>query len=164
MAGDEDARIVNAASLSKQLVERVLAERSRQVDLIASAPSIDRRRAQRRATSSRQRGLAKMGMAAARGHVPVDALAASRRARESISHRSASQARHRGSHGHRRIRVQRGDHVAVVGLRAERRRLVAERPGPTGSTAQATADSGHAAHGRRARVARFATAGRRSAS
>ena len=39
MAGDEDARILSAASLSKQLVERVLAERSRQVDLIASAPS-----------------------------------------------------------------------------------------------------------------------------
>ena len=32
MAGDEDARIVNAASLSKQLVERVLAERMRQVE------------------------------------------------------------------------------------------------------------------------------------
>src|SRR3954465_12950010 len=40
MAGDEDARIVNAASLSKQLVDRVLAERIRQVDLIASAPSV----------------------------------------------------------------------------------------------------------------------------
>ena len=42
MAGDEDARIVNAASLSKQLVDRVLAERARQVELIASAPSVDR--------------------------------------------------------------------------------------------------------------------------
>src|SRR3954469_12725011 len=40
MAGDEDARIANAASLSKQLVDRVLAERSRQADLIASAPSV----------------------------------------------------------------------------------------------------------------------------
>src|ERR1041385_1907571 len=40
MAGDEDARIVNAASLSKQLVDRVLAERVRQVDLIASAPQV----------------------------------------------------------------------------------------------------------------------------
>jgi methyl-accepting chemotaxis protein len=40
MAGDEDARIVNAASLSKQLVDRVLAERARQVDLIASAPQV----------------------------------------------------------------------------------------------------------------------------
>ena len=48
MAGDEDARIVNAASLSKQLVERVLAERVRQVELIASAPSVDRRREERR--------------------------------------------------------------------------------------------------------------------
>ena len=40
MAGDQDARIVNAASLSKQLVDRVLAERARQVDLIASAPQV----------------------------------------------------------------------------------------------------------------------------
>ncbi|HXT16993.1 MAG TPA: methyl-accepting chemotaxis protein [Gemmatimonadaceae bacterium] len=40
MAGDEDARLTNAASLSKQLVERVLAERARQVELIASAPSV----------------------------------------------------------------------------------------------------------------------------
>lgn len=40
MAGDEDARLVNAVSLSKQLIDRVLAERARQVDLIASAPSV----------------------------------------------------------------------------------------------------------------------------
>ncbi|HEX4681302.1 MAG TPA: methyl-accepting chemotaxis protein, partial [Gemmatimonadaceae bacterium] len=40
MAGDEDARVTNAASLSKQLVERVLAERERQVELIASTPSV----------------------------------------------------------------------------------------------------------------------------
>ena len=40
LARDEEARIVNAATLSKQLVERVLVERSRQVDLIASAPSV----------------------------------------------------------------------------------------------------------------------------
>src|SRR6266496_4299574 len=40
MAGDEDARIVNAASLSKRLVDRVLSERVRQVDLIASAPHV----------------------------------------------------------------------------------------------------------------------------
>lgn len=40
MAGDEDARIANAASLSEQLVDRVLAERARQVDLIASVPSV----------------------------------------------------------------------------------------------------------------------------
>src|SRR5476649_2275333 len=39
MADDANARIANAASLSKQLVERVLAERSRQVELIASSPS-----------------------------------------------------------------------------------------------------------------------------
>ena len=40
MADDEDARIINAASLSKQLVDRVLSERARQVDLIASAPQV----------------------------------------------------------------------------------------------------------------------------
>jgi methyl-accepting chemotaxis protein len=40
MAGDEDARIVNSASLSKQLVDRVLSERARQVDLIASSPQV----------------------------------------------------------------------------------------------------------------------------
>jgi methyl-accepting chemotaxis protein len=40
MAGDEDARIVNSASLSKQLVDRVLAERARQVELIASSPQV----------------------------------------------------------------------------------------------------------------------------
>src|SRR5436309_292371 len=40
MAGDEDARLTNAASLSKQLVERVLAERARQVELIASSPTV----------------------------------------------------------------------------------------------------------------------------
>ena len=40
MSGDEDDRIINAASLSKQLVDRVLSERARQVDLIASAPQV----------------------------------------------------------------------------------------------------------------------------
>jgi len=40
MEGDSDAGIINAASLSKQLVERVLAERSRQVDLIATSPFV----------------------------------------------------------------------------------------------------------------------------
>jgi methyl-accepting chemotaxis protein len=40
MADDENARIANAASLSRQLVERVLAERSRQVDLITSSPTV----------------------------------------------------------------------------------------------------------------------------
>src|SRR5215467_7833483 len=39
MSRDEDARIINAATLSRQLVDRVLAERTRQVDLIASSPS-----------------------------------------------------------------------------------------------------------------------------
>jgi methyl-accepting chemotaxis protein len=40
VAGDEDAHIVNAASLSKQLVDRLLAERARQVEIIASEPSV----------------------------------------------------------------------------------------------------------------------------
>ncbi|MGE5732623.1 MAG: methyl-accepting chemotaxis protein, partial [Gemmatimonas sp.] len=40
VAGDEDAHIVNAASLSKQLVERLITERTRQVELIASEPSV----------------------------------------------------------------------------------------------------------------------------
>jgi methyl-accepting chemotaxis protein len=40
MAGDENARIENAASLSTQLVDRVLSERARQVELVAAAPSV----------------------------------------------------------------------------------------------------------------------------
>ncbi|HEY9230307.1 MAG TPA: hypothetical protein VIP11_26885, partial [Gemmatimonadaceae bacterium] len=56
MAGDEDARIVNSATLSKHLVDRVLAERSRQVDLIASAPSVIAAAA-KGGQSSRERGL-----------------------------------------------------------------------------------------------------------
>ncbi|HTJ21405.1 MAG TPA: methyl-accepting chemotaxis protein [Gemmatimonadaceae bacterium] len=40
VAGDEDAHIVNAASLSKQLVERLITERARQVELIASEPTV----------------------------------------------------------------------------------------------------------------------------
>src|SRR5215470_11717949 len=40
IAGDEDARIVNSASLSEQLVQRLLSERVRQVQLIASEPSV----------------------------------------------------------------------------------------------------------------------------
>jgi methyl-accepting chemotaxis protein len=39
IAGDSDDRLVSAANLSTQLVERVLAERTRQVELIASSPS-----------------------------------------------------------------------------------------------------------------------------
>lgn len=56
MVGDEDARIVNAATLSKQLVDRVLSERSRQVDLIASAPSVIAA-ARKGGDLSRERGL-----------------------------------------------------------------------------------------------------------
>jgi methyl-accepting chemotaxis protein len=56
LAGDENARIANAASLSKQLVDRVLAERTRQVDLIASAPSVIAA-ARKGGDASRQRGL-----------------------------------------------------------------------------------------------------------
>src|SRR5215471_7270468 len=40
IAGDEDARIVNSASLSEQLVQRLLSERARQVQLIAAEPNI----------------------------------------------------------------------------------------------------------------------------
>ena len=40
IAGDEDARIVNSASLSEQLVQRILSERVRQVQLIAAEPNI----------------------------------------------------------------------------------------------------------------------------
>jgi methyl-accepting chemotaxis protein len=40
VAGDEDTHIENAASLSKQLVGRLLAERARQVELIASEPTV----------------------------------------------------------------------------------------------------------------------------
>jgi methyl-accepting chemotaxis protein len=40
IARDEDARIVNSASLSEQLVQRLLSERVRQVQLIAAEPNI----------------------------------------------------------------------------------------------------------------------------
>ncbi len=40
IAGDEDARIVSSALLSEQLVQRLLAERARQVQLIASEPEV----------------------------------------------------------------------------------------------------------------------------
>jgi len=56
IAGDEDARIVNAASLSKQLVDRVLQERARQVDLIATSPAV-LAAAKKGAEVSRSRGL-----------------------------------------------------------------------------------------------------------
>ena len=56
MAGDEAARVENAASLSKQLVERVLAERTRQVDMIASAPTVIAA-ARKGGEVARQRGL-----------------------------------------------------------------------------------------------------------
>src|SRR4051794_4243053 len=56
MAGDEDARVENAASLSKQLVERVLAERTRQVEMIASAPSVIAA-ARKGGAAARERGL-----------------------------------------------------------------------------------------------------------
>ena len=59
-AATRDARIVNAASLSKQLVERVLAERSRQVELIATAPVGDRRRAAAAARRRSRTGLTKL--------------------------------------------------------------------------------------------------------
>ena len=40
VAGDEDGHIVNAAALSKQLVDRLLAERVREVELIAAEPTV----------------------------------------------------------------------------------------------------------------------------
>jgi methyl-accepting chemotaxis protein len=62
IAGDEDARIVNAASLSKQLVDRVLQERARQVDLIATSPAV-LAAAKKGAEVSRSRGLVTMPIA-----------------------------------------------------------------------------------------------------
>ena len=61
VAGDEDARIVNAAALSRQLVERVLDERARQVDLIAAAPSVAEA-ARKGSAVSEQKGLPKMSI------------------------------------------------------------------------------------------------------
>src|SRR5690242_19890354 len=61
IAGDEEARIVNAASLSKQLVDRVLEERSRQVDLIASSPVVVAA-AKKGSEVSRSRGLVTMSI------------------------------------------------------------------------------------------------------
>jgi methyl-accepting chemotaxis protein len=62
MEGDENARIVNAASLSKQLVDRVLAERSRQVQLVASSPSVIAA-AREGGAASRERGLPQKSVA-----------------------------------------------------------------------------------------------------
>lgn len=62
IAGDEDARIVNSASLSKQLVDRVLEERARQADLIASSPAVVAA-AKRGAEVARSRGLVTMPIA-----------------------------------------------------------------------------------------------------
>lgn len=56
MASDENAQLVNAATLSKQLVDRILAERARQVALIASSPSVISA-ARKGGEASRERGL-----------------------------------------------------------------------------------------------------------
>lgn len=56
IAGDEDARIVSSASLSEQLVQRLLAERARQVQLIASEPTVIAA-AKKGTDVSRQKGL-----------------------------------------------------------------------------------------------------------
>jgi methyl-accepting chemotaxis protein len=61
MSRDEDARIINAATLSRQLVDRVLAERSRQVELIASSPSTIAA-AKRGAEVSREKGLPRLSI------------------------------------------------------------------------------------------------------
>lgn len=63
VARDADARIMNAAELSTQLVERVLAERQRQVDLIAASPSVVEA-ARKGAEVAEKRGLADAPMAA----------------------------------------------------------------------------------------------------
>ena len=62
IAGDEDARIIYSASLSKQLVDRVLEERARQVDLIAGSPGV-LAAARKGAEVSRSRGLVTMPIA-----------------------------------------------------------------------------------------------------
>src|SRR4051812_31182417 len=64
VARDENLRIVNAAALSKQLIERVLAERGRQTDLIATAPTVIAA-ARRGGEVAQQTGLTKL---------PIDAL------------------------------------------------------------------------------------------
>lgn len=61
VAGDEDARIVNATALSKQLIERVLDERARQVDLIAAAPNVIAA-AKKGGDLARQKGLPKLSI------------------------------------------------------------------------------------------------------
>ncbi|MGH7619635.1 MAG: hypothetical protein ACREPM_20675, partial [Gemmatimonadaceae bacterium] len=61
MSRDEDARIINAAMLSRQLVDRVLAERTRQVDLIASSPSTVAA-AKKGGEVSREKGLPKLSI------------------------------------------------------------------------------------------------------
>jgi methyl-accepting chemotaxis protein len=62
IAGDQQARIVNAAFLGSQLVNRVLDERARQVDLIASSPAVVGA-AIKGGEVSRGRGLEKMPIA-----------------------------------------------------------------------------------------------------
>ncbi len=61
VGGDEDARIVNATALSAQLIERVLDERARQVDLIAAAPGVIVA-AKKGGDVSRQHGLPKLSI------------------------------------------------------------------------------------------------------
>ena len=58
IANDSDERILNTAALSGQLVERLLTERKRQVEVMAIAPSVIRA-AQRGGEVSRERGLPK---------------------------------------------------------------------------------------------------------
>ena len=93
MAGDEDARIINAASLSRQLVDRVLAERTRQVDLIATSPSVIAA-ARKGSATSRERGLPKMPIDQLETMFDVDAVSAGRQRRQErtspISFRSST--------------------------------------------------------------------------
>ena len=158
----------NAASLSKQLVDRVLAERTRQVDLIASAPSVIAAARKGGEAISRQTRAGRQARRSAtlEDDVQGDALAAGRRRREAFLTDLLPEARHRRSHGDRPIRLQRGDHVAVVRLRAERRRLVADRVDQRRDDRAGDGRSGDAAHGRRAgeRRSRRAAQGRRRES
>src|ERR1044071_4419951 len=59
---DGDDRVINAAVMSTQLVERVLAERSRQIELLAVAPSVITG-ARKGGQLSRDRGLPRKSIA-----------------------------------------------------------------------------------------------------
>ena len=147
MGGDEDARIANAASLSKQLVERVLAERSRQVELIASSPSV-LEAANKGAAEAVKQGLpAQMGNAMPAA--VLDGIEAKYKATRSLQVDPAAKQYLTGLLPKLdiaevmvtdRYGYNARHHVPVVGLRAERRGVVANRVDERITTAIATAD------------------------